>query len=178
MKKFEQSFTQDFIDRFLKADENDEFKGVREKLLNKDKVKDRSGEEQFTYKKLVHGLKNNKFKKIVFMTGAGISVSAGIPDFRSPKTGFYDNLDILKEFNLPSPQSVFDIEYFIENPKPFYKIADDHCNMENYEATPTHHFFKMLHDKKIVSHYLTQNIDNLEAKAGFTPDQMIQAHGA
>jgi NAD-dependent deacetylase sirtuin 2 len=34
------------------------------------------------------------------MTGAGISVSAGIPDFRSKGTGLYDNL---KEYDLPHP---------------------------------------------------------------------------
>jgi len=34
------------------------------------------------------------------MTGAGISVSAGIPDFRSPETGLYANL---QKYNLPSP---------------------------------------------------------------------------
>lgn len=47
---------------------------------------------EFTYVDLVTGLKENRFKKILVLTGAGISVSAGIPDFRSPGTGIYDNL--------------------------------------------------------------------------------------
>jgi NAD-dependent deacetylase sirtuin 2 len=47
------------------------------------------------------------------MTGAGISVSAGIPDFRSPGTGIYDNL---KEYNLPNPEALFSVKYFLENP--------------------------------------------------------------
>ena len=59
---------------------------------------------QFTYEDFVDGLKSNKFKKIVIMTGAGISVSAGIPDFRSPSTGVYANL---KKFNLPRPEALF-----------------------------------------------------------------------
>ena len=52
----------------------------------------------FSYDRLVEGFKKKEFKKILIMTGAGISVSAGIPDFRSPGTGIYDNL---KEYNLP-----------------------------------------------------------------------------
>ena len=54
------------------------------------------------------------------MTGAGISVSAGIPDFRSPGTGLYDNL---KEYDLPYPEAIFDIDYFKKKPEAFYKLA-------------------------------------------------------
>ena len=38
-----------------------------------------------------------------------MSVSAGIPDFRSPKTVNYDNL---KSFNLPYPEAIFELKYF------------------------------------------------------------------
>lgn len=66
-------------------------------------------DDKFTYEKLVQGMKEGKFKKILVMTGAGISVSCGIPDFRSPGTGLYDNL---AEFELPTPESMFEIAYF------------------------------------------------------------------
>ena len=40
------------------------------------------------------------------MCGAGISTSAGIPDFRTPGTGLYDNL---QRFNLPQAESIFEL---------------------------------------------------------------------
>lgn len=45
-------------------------------------------------------------KNIIVLTGAGISVSAGIPDFRSDK-GIYA---MLRDQHM-SPESIFDIEY-------------------------------------------------------------------
>jgi hypothetical protein len=60
--------------------------------------------------------------KILVMTGAGISTAAGIPDFRSPGTGLYDNL---QKYNLPDPQAVFQIDYLKENPKPFFLLAKE-----------------------------------------------------
>jgi NAD-dependent SIR2 family protein deacetylase len=62
------------------------------------------------------------------MTGAGISVSCGIPDFRSPKTGIYANL---KEYDLPTPESLFTLEYFIKRPEAFYKFAQQ-LNLDSY----------------------------------------------
>jgi NAD-dependent SIR2 family protein deacetylase len=44
------------------------------------------------------------------MSGAGISVAAGIPDFRTPGTGLYDNLE---KYDLPYPTAVFELRYFL-----------------------------------------------------------------
>lgn len=59
-------------------------------------------------------------KRIVCMVGAGISVAAGIPDFRSPQTGLYSQL---AKYDLPHPHAVFELSFFKENPAPFYLLA-------------------------------------------------------
>lgn len=51
-----------------------------------------------TVEALAEYITSGKVKNVVVMTGAGISTSAGIPDFRSPETGLYANLARL---NLP-----------------------------------------------------------------------------
>lgn len=62
-------------------------------------------------------------KNILVVTGAGISVSCGIPDFRS-ENGLYRM--IRERFGLPEPECMFDIEYFRDDPAPFYMLAQVH----------------------------------------------------
>jgi len=59
--------------------------------------------------------------RILVLTGAGVSVSCGIPDFRS-REGIYARL--AQDFpDLPDPHAMFDIQYFNMDPRPFYKFA-------------------------------------------------------
>jgi hypothetical protein len=58
--------------------------------------------------------------RIMVVTGAGISVSCGIPDFRS-EHGLYAS--IRERFALPEPECMFDIEYFRDDPEPFFVLA-------------------------------------------------------
>ena len=130
-------------------------------------------DSSFTREKLVQGLKDKTFKKIVFLTGAGISVSAGIPDFRSPKTGIYANL---ARYKLPKPEAVFDIAYFKKSPEPFYQLTkellQDECN-----PTVAHYFIRMLQEEGLLHICFTQNIDGLEIKAGINSELLVEAHG-
>lgn len=57
-------------------------------------------------------------------------------------------------------------------------LANEILDMDKFDPTPTHYFCKMLHDKGLVRKYLTQNIDNLEERAGWERKDICQAHGA
>lgn len=123
---------------------------------------------------LAEYMKSGKVSKIVVMVGAGISTSAGIPDFRSPDTGLYANLARL---NLPYAEAVFDISYFKENPEPFYTLARE-LYPGRYRPTITHSFIRLLHDKGLLLKLFTQNIDCLEREAGVPGDMIVEAHGS
>lgn len=113
-------------------------------------------------------------QNIVVITGAGISTSLGIPDFRSKTSGFYSKL---LEMGYDDPESVFTIETFDENPQLFYKLAGD-ILPDITKWTPTHEFIKLLQDKnKLLTNY-TQNIDNVESNAGIHREKLIQCHGS
>ena len=118
-------------------------------------------------------MRSDACKNIVVMCGAGVSVSAGIPDFRTPGTGLYDNL---AAYDLPYPQAVFEIGFFKSNPEPFYLLAS-HLQPGKFEPTKTHKFIKLLETKKKLRRCFTQNIDSLETKAGVSEELVVAAHG-
>ena len=127
-----------------------------------------------TVESLAEYIKSGQVKKVCVMTGAGISTSAGIPDFRSPDTGLYANLARL---NLPYAEAVFDINYFRQNPEPFYTLAHE-LYPGKYRPTVTHSFIRLLHDKGMLLKHFTQNIDCLDREAGVPSDKIIEAHGS
>ncbi|KAJ3508716.1 hypothetical protein NLJ89_g5598 [Agrocybe chaxingu] len=108
-----------------------------------------------------------KSQRILILTGAGISVSCGIPDFRS-RDGLYASLKNKGEYDLDDPQQMFDIQYFRENPSVFYQIYP-----ANFVPSPCHRFIKLVEDQ---GKNYTQNIDTLETLAGV--QKVLQCHGS
>ncbi|XP_062376068.1 NAD-dependent protein deacetylase sirtuin-1 isoform X2 [Sardina pilchardus] len=112
-------------------------------------------------------------KKVLVLTGAGVSVSCGIPDFRS-RDGIYARLAI--DFpDLPDPQAMFDIEYFRRDPRPFFKFAKE-IYPGQFQPSPCHKFIAMLDQQEKLLRNYTQNIDTLEQAAGV--HRIIQCHGS
>ena len=127
-----------------------------------------------TVEGLAEYIKSGQVEKICVMTGAGISTSAGIPDFRSPDTGLYANLARL---NLPYAEAVFDISYFRQNPEPFYTLAHE-LYPGKFRPTIAHSFIRLLHDKDLLLKHFTQNIDCLDREAGVPGEKIVEAHGS
>eukprot|EP01047_Picozoa_sp_COSAG01_P000614 COSAG01_NODE_12_length_41732_cov_160.472964_8_plen_388_part_00 len=127
----------------------------------------------FDIEGIAEGIRDGRFKKVVMVVGAGISVSAGIPDFRSPGTGLYDNL---QRYDLPSPQDIFSIDFFKRKPHAFYHLARE-LYPGSYAPTPTHYLLRLLHSKGVLLRCFTQNIDSLENLAGLPKDMVVAAHG-
>ncbi|KAJ1973759.1 NAD-dependent histone deacetylase sir2 [Dimargaris verticillata] len=112
-----------------------------------------------------------KTRRIMILTGAGISVSCGIPDFRSPN-GIYARLG---QFGLDDPQQMFDIECFSESPNVFYSFARE-LYPSNFQPSPSHRFIRLVETRGQLLRNYTQNIDTLEQQARI--ERVIQCHGS
>ena len=106
---------------------------------------------------------------IVVLTGAGISTNAGIPDFRGPK-GLY----ITRRYD---PETVFDLAYFLKDPRPFYSFARDFVELERtIKPTFAHIFLTQLEQRNQLKGIITQNIDSLHQQSG--AKKVLELHGS
>jgi NAD-dependent deacetylase len=105
---------------------------------------------------------------VVALTGAGISVPSGIPDFRSPGTGLWTGVD---------PMEVAHIDVFRRDPERFWRFYGDRFQtLEDKEPNGAHRALARLEHAGLVGAVITQNIDRLHAKAGSR--DLVEVHGS
>jgi len=106
-------------------------------------------------------------ESVVALTGAGISVPSGIPDFRSPGTGLWANVD---------PMEVAHIDVFRRDPQRFWHFYGNRFQtLEAVEPNGAHRALAALQERGHLGAVVTQNIDRLHARAG-TRD-LVEVHG-
>ena len=108
--------------------------------------------------------------RVVFFTGAGISVPSGIPDFRSAD-GLYNQ----KSGNNISPEEIISHSFYMTHKKEFYTFYKDKMVYPDAKPNLAHKFIAELQDKKEVT-VITQNIDGLHQEAG--SKKVIELHGS
>jgi NAD-dependent deacetylase len=105
--------------------------------------------------------------RVLALTGAGISVPSGIPDFRSPGTGLWADVD---------PMEVAHIEVFRRDPERFWHFYGDRFAMlRGKEPNGAHRALVELERRGVVEAVVTQNIDGLHRGAGTR--ELIEVHG-
>ncbi len=105
---------------------------------------------------------------VVALTGAGISVPSGIPDFRSPGTGLWTGVD---------PMEVAHIDAFRRDPQRFWHFYGHRFqSLEDKEPNGAHRALARLERGGLLGAVITQNIDRLHAKAG--SQDLVEVHGS
>jgi NAD-dependent deacetylase len=103
----------------------------------------------------------------VALTGAGISVPSGIPDFRTPGTGLWANVD---------PMQVAHIDAWRADPARFWHFYGDRfLTLRDKQPNGAHAVLVELEHRGLLQAVVTQNIDMLHRKAG-TAD-LVEMHG-
>ncbi len=104
---------------------------------------------------------------VVALTGAGISVPSGIPDFRSPGTGLWENVD---------PMEVAHLDVFLHDPRRFWSYYRPRFGtLADKQPNPAHGVLAELEHRGMLDAVITQNIDTLHRKAGSR--KVVEVHG-
>ncbi len=104
----------------------------------------------------------------VALTGAGISVPSGIPDFRTPGTGIWEKVD---------PMEVAHIDAFECDPTRFWGFYRQRLQMlGSKQPNGAHEVLVELERRGLLEAVITQNIDTLHSRAG--SESVIEVHGS
>jgi NAD-dependent deacetylase len=109
-------------------------------------------------------------RRVVALTGAGISTESGIPDFRGPKGLWTQN---------PKAEKLSDIRYYMADPE-VRKLAWQHrLSHPAWQAKPNagHLALAALEHNGQLHALITQNIDGLHQRAGNSAQRVIEVHG-
>ncbi|EIU5789437.1 NAD-dependent protein deacylase [Listeria monocytogenes] len=107
-----------------------------------------------------------KAERIVFLTGAGVSVPSGIPDYRS-KNGLY--------VGMSSPEYMLSHTCLVREPEMFYQFVTENMYYPDAEPNAIHTKMAEIEAEKDVT-IITQNIDGLHEKAG--SKKVVNFHGS
>jgi NAD-dependent deacetylase len=109
-------------------------------------------------------------RRVVALTGAGISTDSGIPDFRGPQGVWTKN---------PKAEKLSDIRYYMSDPE--VRRLSWQSRLENpawsARPNPGHHALVELERRGKLHALITQNIDELHQQAGNSPEKVIEVHG-
>jgi NAD-dependent deacetylase len=107
-------------------------------------------------------------RSIVALTGAGISVPSGIPDFRSPGTGLWEKVN---------PMEVAHIDAFRHDPQRFWSFYGTRfATLEDKLPNAAHRALAELEQRGLLDAVITQNIDMLHRRAGTR--ELVEVHGS
>ncbi|MGH2975062.1 MAG: SIR2 family NAD-dependent protein deacylase [Solirubrobacterales bacterium] len=106
--------------------------------------------------------------RTVVLTGAGLSVPSGIPDFRTPETGLWANVD---------PMEVAHIDVFERDPARFWSYYRPRFqSLGDKRPNPAHEALAELERRGLIEGVITQNIDRLHGVAGSR--NVVEVHGS
>ena len=109
-------------------------------------------------------------KRVVVLTGAGISTESGIPDFRGPQGVWTKD---------PEAEKLSDIRYYVADPEIRKKSWQSRLAHPAWTARPNagHAAIAELERRGKLHALITQNIDGLHQRAGNSPERVIEVHG-
>jgi NAD-dependent deacetylase len=109
-------------------------------------------------------------RRIVALTGAGISTESGIPDFRGPKGLWTQN---------PKAEKLSDIRYYMADPEVRRLAWQQRLSHPAWQAKPNagHLALVAMEQSGRLHALITQNIDGLHQLAGNSAEKVIEVHG-